>query len=225
MAEIVITVRGSHEDRIAPERATVALVADHQGAEKARVYSETTTSASRVTDLLRPLADAGAVTRWASDEVRTWSERPWNQEGRQLPLVFHASVGVEAEFGDFATLSTFLDQATGVPGVSVNGVTWSLPGGRRREVEREARRRAVLDATERATDYATAIGLTTVRASAIADVGMLGDDSGQQGPGGGGGRAYARMAALDTGPAEGAIDLTPRDVIVAAAVDARFAAS
>ena len=42
--------------------------------------------------------DGGPVTWWSAGELSTWSNRPWNERGEQLPLVHHASVGVEVRF-------------------------------------------------------------------------------------------------------------------------------
>ena len=45
--------------------------------------------------------DHGPVSRWSTQHVHTWSSRQWNGDGKQLPLVHHASVGVEEKFRDF----------------------------------------------------------------------------------------------------------------------------
>ncbi len=224
MADTVITVRGSFDSYFPPERATVNLAVGHQGPEKAAVYARTTAAAARVTEVLGGITDPeqGPVTWWSSDRVRTWSEKPWNQEGKQLPLVFHATVGVEAKFKDFVALARFIDEVVVLPGVSVRGLTWTLTEARKREVVREARQRAVQDATERAADYASAAGLTTVTVAAVADVGMLGGDTNYTSSGGN--VAFARAAAAPGGAGEASLDLTPSDVAISASVDARFLA-
>jgi uncharacterized protein len=145
MADTVITVRGSFDSFFPPERATVNLIVGHQGPSKAPVYAQATAAAAQVTAVLGGITDPeqGPVTWWSSDRVRTWSEKPWNQEGKQLPLVFHATVGVEAKFKDFVALARFIDEVVVLPGVSVHGLTWTLTEVRKREVVRQARQRAV----------------------------------------------------------------------------------
>ncbi|MGH9272252.1 MAG: SIMPL domain-containing protein [Ilumatobacteraceae bacterium] len=225
MADTVITVRGSFDSYFPPERATVNLLIGHHGRDKNEVYNQTTTSAGRATEIVGGITDAeqGPVTWWSSDRVRTWSEKPWNKDGKQLPLVFHAVVGVEAKFKDFVALARFIDEVVVLPGVSVRGLTWALTEARKREVVREARQRAVRDATERAADYASAAGLTTVTVSAVADVGMLGGDTNYTSSGSN--VAFARAAAAPGGSGEAALDLTPSDVAISAQVDARFTAT
>ncbi len=225
MADTVITVRGSFDSYFPPERATVNLLVGHQGPEKAGVYAQTTASAGRATEILGGITnpEQGPVTWWSSDRVRTWSEKPWNQEGKQLPLVFHAAVGVEAKFKDFVALARFIDEVVVLPGVSVRGLTWTLTEARKREVVRQARQHAVRDATERAADYASAAGLTTVVVAAIADVGMLGGDTNYTSSGGN--VAYARAVAAPGSSGEASLDLTPSDVAISASVDARFIAT
>lgn len=88
-------------------------------------------------------------------------------------------------------------------------------------MQREVRHQAVLDAVQRATDYAVALGLASVDVVALADVGMLGGD----------GRS-AQMAEMQMQGAATAFRasgapfaVNPQDVAVSAAVDARFTAS
>lgn len=226
MPETTITVRGAFDAFHPPERATVNLYVAHQGPHKASVYSETTSSAARVTSILGGIThpEQGPVTWWSSDRLRTWPEKPWNQEGKQLPLVYHAAVGVEAKFRHFEALARFLDEVTVLPGVSVSGITWTLTEVRKQEVTRQARQQAVRDATERATDYASALGLSAVTAIAVADVGMLGGDVNYT-AGSGGGATFARAAAMPGGAGDTPLDLTPNDVAIAASVDVRFTAT
>ena len=76
------------------------------------------------------------------------------------------------------------------------------------------------DATAKAQAYAAAIGLTTVRALAIADAGMLGEGLHPIAPQG---LAYARAGSADAGGAD--LQFAPQDIAVTAEIDARFVAS
>lgn len=219
-----MTVRGSFEAHVPPERATVTLAVGFEGPDQGAVYGRTVESANAVASLTRSLveADAGPATWWSSDRMRTWSHRPWNQDGQQLPLVFHALARIRVKFRDFDALARFVDDLAARPGVSVEGIEWALTAVRRADLDRDARRRAVADATERARDYAAAAGLGPVTPVALADAGMLGDRSAPVG--GTGAVGFARAAAAGHEAGEG-IDLQPEDVTVSATVDARFVAS
>src|SRR4051812_1247320 len=78
----VITVQGSHSEWFAAERGTVQVSVAFDGADRAPVFEKATTVAAVVTAELGAMldADAGPVTWWSSDQVRVWSERPWNQQ-------------------------------------------------------------------------------------------------------------------------------------------------
>ncbi len=93
----------------------------------------------------------------------------------QLPLVHHASVGIEVKFRDFAALSRWVGQhVANTDGFRVSHVEWALTSKRRTELQRQVRTRAVEDAVLRAQQYADALGLGKIRPVAIADAGMLG---------------------------------------------------
>lgn len=119
-----------------------------------------------------------AVTRWSARTIRTWSTRPWNDAGKQLPLVHHAKVDLEVEFRDFTALSRWLAaHIDGTGGFRVGHVEWALTTDRRDDLLRGVRTEAVKDAARRAQQYADALGLGEVRPIAIADSGMLGTAS------------------------------------------------
>ena len=57
-----------------------------------------------------------------AEQLRTWSNRPWNSDGKQLPLVHHASVGIEVKFRDFGVLSRWVGEHVAIPGRKRLGV-------------------------------------------------------------------------------------------------------
>lgn len=222
----VITVQGHHTARYDAERATVSVSVSFDGAERALVLEAATATAAELTVELEELhaAAAGPVTRWSSDQVRVWSDRPWNSEGTQLPLVFHASVSLSARFRDFESLAAWVGRIATTEGVSVGWIAWDLTDARRAEVIDDVRRRAVEDAMAKARVYATAVGAGTPVVTAIADPGMLGDTGTT--PGGGDhlmlAKAASPMMARDSGGST--LALTPEQIEVSATVDARFRA-
>jgi hypothetical protein len=164
--------------------------------------------------------DDAAVTWWSAERLRTWSTRPWNQDGKQLPPVHHASVGIVVKFRDFAALSVWVgEHVTNIGGFHVGNIVWALTMKRRDELIRQVREGAVHDAVERAQLYADALGLGKISPVAIADAGML--VANLRPDGGYGVHTVARAGLGQSGHGSG-VELVPADVEVAASVDARF---
>jgi uncharacterized protein len=215
-----ITVRGTFKAFEEPERGTVHATIAYDGPAMEPVYDRVALDLEAVKASLTPLTtgDHGAVTRWSAEQLRTWSDRPWNQEGKQLPLVHHASVGIEVRFRDFSELSRWVGQhVADTEGFRVSRVEWALTSSRKTELLRQVRTGAVEDAVTRAQQYADALGLGKIRPVAIADAGMLG---GNLHPVGDMAAAPMRAARASAGGAE--VELLPEHIEVSVAVDARF---
>ena len=216
-----ITVRGTFMAFQAPERGTVHATIAFEGPAMEPVYDSVARDLEAVKASVTPLksGDHGPVTWWSAQQLRTWSTRPWNNDGIQLPLVHHASVGIEVKFRDFSALSRWVGQHVATTdGFRVASVEWTLTSKRRTELQRQVRTRAVEDAVIRAQQYADALGLGKIRPVAIADAGMLGDGLHPERGGG-----AAQMRALSAAPpGVPDIELIPEDIEVSAAVDARF---
>lgn len=219
MSEIEITVRGSFTAYAPAERATVRLAVQHDGGNPAKVLDATTRTSGSVRSAIERLhdPDAGPVTWWANQEMFTWAHRPWNNEGKQLPLVHSARVEFEVKFSDFSAMSAFLGSVGAEAGVTVRGIEWALTAKRREAMVNEVRVAAVRDAVAKAEAYASAFGLTEIRATAIADVGMLNTGApAAPSPS----PMFARRAAADVGGADP--QFAPGDIAVNTEVDARF---
>jgi uncharacterized protein len=221
-----ITVQGTHTAWFDAERATVHIAASFDGPRRDAVFAAATQAAADTSALITPLVDkdGGPVTWWSSDRVGVWSERPWNNDGKRLPLVYHATIGLQAKFSDFDALSRLIEQVAVMEGVTVGGVDWDLTDERRVAETDAVRRAAVADAVQKAATFAAAAGLPTPSVIAVADPGMLGDG----GTGGGVAPvAYERMAfksqAMDASGGA-ALGLSPEQIQVSASVDVRFSA-
>ncbi len=218
-----ITVRGSFTAFHRPERGTVHATIGYEASEMQSAYDRLANDLEAVKESVERLKNGtdAAVTWWSAAQLRTWSARPWNKDGVQLPLVHHAAVKVEVKFRDFAALSRWVgEHVERTEGLSISRVQWGLTAKRREKLFGEARTRAVHDAVTRAQQYATALGLGKVGPIAIADAGMLGASLH---PEGGHTAAYLRggVGASGDGPD---VELVPEDIEVAATVDARFVA-
>jgi uncharacterized protein len=212
-----ITVRGTFAAFEPPERGTVHATIAYEGPTMEPVYGRVARDLDAVKASIAPLdnKDNGPVTWWSADQVRTWSTRPWNKDGKQLPLVHHASVGIEVKFRDFSALSRWVgEHVANTEGFRVAHVEWALTAKRREALEKEVRTRAVQDAVSRAQSYADALGIGQIRPVAIADAGMLGTRP-ESGPS----AAYLRAAAVGGAPD---IELVPEHIEVSAEIDARF---
>ena len=219
-----ITVQGTHIAWFDAERATVEVSAAFDGPKRDEVFARATETAATVSAAITPLFDAtaGPVTWWSSDRVNVWSDRPWNNDGKRLPLVFHATIGLRAKFSDFDALSRLVEQLAVVDGVNIGAITWDLTDERRIAVTDDVRRQAVADAVQKAGTYAAAAGVGAPGVVAIADPGMLGDGTG----GGGAPSAYERVAfkaqAMDARGGGAPLVLSPEQIQVSSSVDVRF---
>lgn len=222
MSQTEITVRGRFTASRAPERGTVHARVELEGPEPEQVYAAVADRTRAVTAAVTDLHDEehGPVTWYSVQDVRTWAVRPWNQEGRQLPLVHHAAAQVQVRFSDFGALSAWLRAQAALDGFRTDHVEWTLTEGHERTLTEEVRAAAVLDARDKAQAYADALGLGPVRVLALADAGMLG--TGPH-PSYGGGEPYA-AAAMRAEASGGGVELVPGDIEVTAEVDARFVA-
>src|ERR1044072_3535348 len=127
-----ITVRGSFSAFERPERGTVHATIGYEGAAMEPVYGRVARDLDAVKASIAPLADTGPVTWWSADQLRTWSHRPRNNDGKQLPLVHQASADLEAKFRDFSALSRWVGtQLADVEGFRVSRIEWALTENRR----------------------------------------------------------------------------------------------
>ncbi|QNE46322.1 SIMPL domain-containing protein [Glaciihabitans sp. INWT7] len=222
MTDTIITVQGRFSSFYPPERATVQISVGFEGPVREPVFAKTVTVSATIRSLLAKQHSpaTGPITWWSSDSIQVWSSRPWSQDGAQLPPVFHSRIGFSAKFSDFAVMAEWIERVAVLDGLTVGTITWALTEGRKTAVIAEVRSRAVKDAVAKASVYAQSIGLGSVRAVALADPGMLGDQVGASA--GGAPHPMSRMMAAGSAPE---LSLTPEDIEIDAVVDARFIAS
>lgn len=223
MSEVTITVRGEHEARVAPEEAVAHISVRAEGPERGAVVERIAALAAPLREDLAARKDAGGLVDWSSQRVSVWANRPWNDQGKQLALVHYASVDVSATFSDFTALSWWLSDVAERDGVQVDTVTWRLTRATAKVTEAEVAAQAVQVAVDRATAYAGAIGLASLTPLEIADLGLLTHASENTAGAPKMMRAMA-MGAMDSGAGGPAVELQPEDIVVTAAVEARFLA-
>ena len=219
-----ITVQGTHSAWFDAERATLEISAAFDGPKRDEVFARATQTAADVTAEVTPLHDAatGPITWWSSDRVNVWSERPWNNDGKRLPLVYHATIGIRAKFADFDALNRLVERLAVVEGVNIGAIAWDLTDERRKAVTNDVRRLAIDAAVQKASSYASAAGVGAPSVIAIADPGMLGDGTGGGvGPAGGYERMAFKAQAMDAGGGA-PLALSPEQIQVSTSVDVRF---
>ncbi|MET0860324.1 MAG: SIMPL domain-containing protein [Microbacterium sp.] len=224
MSDVIITVRGEHEDRFAPEQGIVHISVKAEGRERGAVVERIAALATPLREDLAARKDSGGISEWSSQRVSVWANRPWNDQGKQLALVHYASVEITATFTDFANLSWWVSDIAERDGVQINNVTWSLSPATARATEAAVAAQAVKVAVDRATAYADALGLASVAPLEIADLGLLQRSEAQPSPAPKMMRAMA-MGAMDASGGSPAVEFQPEDIVVTAAVEARFTAS
>lgn len=217
MTDVIITVRGEHELRVAPERATVHLSVTADGADREAVAERTLAAAEPIREGIMMRQGSGAVTEWTSQRLSVFADRPWNSDGRQLSPVYRATIDFTATFSDVSEMSLW---ATGISledGVSIGHVDWHLTAETEAEIEREVAAMAVGVAVSRARAYAAALGLHEVTPLEIADRGLLTAEVSPRGPVAMRGASLAMDAAAP-------MQFQGEEITVSAIVEGRFSA-
>jgi uncharacterized protein YggE len=200
---------------LAPQRATVHATVSGQGRSAESVFEKVATALAGVSTSIDALhhPKRGPVTKYAIDQVRTGSHRPWNAEGKQLALVHTAAVSITAVFIEFGELAAWVAAVAGIDGVGIGHISWELTDATRLEVERKTRQKAVRDAKRRAQDYADALDLGTVRVRRISDPDLSERPMEKM--------ILARSMAVSADGAP-AFELRPEEITIAAEVEATF---
>lgn len=165
MTDILIDVAGTAHTTVEPELGIAHASITADGPEPQPVKDHVTGVLVGIRAGLEELKQAGAIVRFAVDQVRISAHRPWSETGEQLPFVHTASVDITAHFTDFAALGRWVTS----DGLTVQYIDWTLTDETRSAVERRTRQAAVRDAAVRAQDYADALDLGPVTVRTIRD--------------------------------------------------------
>ncbi|CAH0154650.1 hypothetical protein SRABI98_00870 [Microbacterium sp. Bi98] len=222
MSEVTVTVRGDHEARVAPERATIHVSVRADGADRAGVVDSVMHLTEPVRESITARLDTGIVVDWSSKRLSVRAERPWNSEGTQLAPVHYAGVDLTATFAEASALSLWVSEVSAWDGVEVGWVDWHLTAETRSRVEREVAAQAVGAAVTRAQAYATALGLGSVVPVEIADVGLITPAPVQPLAVMPKMRGAMMQESQDVGGPS--MDYEPDEIVISATVEARFVA-
>lgn len=215
----LISVTATAEERIDPELGAVQLSVGASGAERQHVVERTNAAHERLLGEVRALEASGVLDRWSAGQLRVWSHRPFNSEGKQLPVVHESRGEIEVVFRDLAALSAWVSESAAGDDVSVGGVDWRLTDATRDRVRESAQRRAVAEAVAKAGVYASALGLGSPAPVELADSGLLDTHPSPVVP-----MMAARSAKFAFDAAGPSTEFVPAQLVVQATVEARFTA-
>ena len=219
----VIAVRGTAEERIAPELGAVSLTVSASGAERDATLARTSTAHEQLIAEVRELEASGALDTWSAGQLRVSSHRPWNNEGKQLPVVHQASADLEVVFTDLERLGDWVSTISLGDSVGIGGIDWRLTDVTRGRTQESAQRGAVADAVAKAAVYAAALGLGAPSPVELADTGLL--TAQPVPPGAPAERMFAMRGSADmAGGGGGPSQFTPALLVITASVEARFTA-
>lgn len=220
MSDVTVTVRGEHEARVAPERATIRVTVRSEGPERASVVDAVMRLAEPLRGSITERSDAGTVVDWSSKRLSVRAERPWNNEGKRLAPVYYASIDFTATYTEASELSVWVSDISAWDGVEVGWVNWHLTPETRARVEREVAAAAVGVAVTRAEAYAGALGRASVTPVEIADVGLISTrEAAPAQP-----MFKARGAAFAAADSSPGMEYEPEEIVVSATVEGRFVA-
>ncbi|KAH0534114.1 hypothetical protein FGG08_007288 [Glutinoglossum americanum] len=106
------------------------------------------------------------VTIFSMTSLRTRSWIPRDKEGNILPCLYHASSHFEATFRDFEKLAETASALFIMPHVQVTSTAWSLTDETKEKLGSESRKEAMLDAIQKAQDFAEVLGREIVAVEA-----------------------------------------------------------
>lgn len=217
---VTIAVHGVASRRLAPERATVTVVATATGNDRADVVTRVATQHDRLGSEAAAFEAAGAAESWHTNGLTTgitWEWRTVEGTNEQVRR-FRADAEVTVTFREIGELQTWLLDVAQREDVEVRSVGWDLTDATRTTALSLLRAAAVTDAVTRAVDLADAAGLGTPRLSALYESGLrpgLGDGGPHPTP------MFARAMSADAGGGSG-LDLHPQEIELTATVTADF---
>ncbi|MFD3544930.1 SIMPL domain-containing protein [Streptomyces sp. NPDC058655] len=209
-----VAVRGEAHLEVDPEIARIGITVSARGTDRRSALDDLTRRNNAVLDLVKSYGDP--VEKLETGAFSISPELTRHGRGERV-RAYHGRVHITAELSDFTTLGELTSRLADLELTQVDGPWWSLRPTS--PAHGEARRQAVLEAVQRAREYAEALG---ARLSALVELADLGAENGLpfQAPPGAGMRTMAFGATEDAGAPP--LDLEPQRQTVYAQVNARF---
>ncbi|MGW3988860.1 SIMPL domain-containing protein [Streptomyces sp. NPDC004830] len=209
-----IAVRGEARLEVDPEIARIGITVTARGRDRRSALDDLTRRNSTVLDLVKSYPDA--VERLETGAFSITPELTKHGRGERV-RTYHGSVHVTAELTDFTALGELTTRLADLDLTDVDGPWWALRPDS--PAHRDARKKAVHEAVQRAREYADALGTTLAALVEIADIGAENAPPAHpQAPGRMRSAAFAGTAEDTLAP----LDLEPQRQHVHAQVNARF---
>ncbi|MFH9015794.1 SIMPL domain-containing protein [Streptomyces sp. NPDC017943] len=209
-----IAVRGEARLEVDPEIARIGITVTARGRDRRSALDDLTRRNSTVLDLVKSYPDA--VERLETGAFSITPELTKHGRGERV-RTYHGSVHVTAELTDFTALGELTTRLADLDLTHVDGPWWALRPDS--PAHRDARKKAVHEAVQRAREYADALGTTLAALVEIADIGAENTPPAHpQAPGRMRSAAFAGTAEDTPAP----LDLEPQRQHVHAQVNARF---
>ncbi|MEV7079170.1 SIMPL domain-containing protein [Streptomyces sp. NPDC093516] len=210
-----IAVRGEARLEVDPEIARIGITVAARGRDRRSALDDLTRRNAGVLDLVKSYGDA--VERLETGAFSITPELTKHGRGERV-RTYHGSVHVTAELTDFTALGELTTRLADLDLTRVDGPWWALRPDS--PAHREARKKAVTEAVQRAREYAEALGTTLAALVELADIGAENSPPAYpQAPGRMRSAAYA--GAAESAPAP-PLDLEPQRQHVHAQINARF---
>ncbi|MFK0252894.1 SIMPL domain-containing protein [Streptomyces sp. NPDC090445] len=209
-----VAVRGEALLEVDPEIARIGITVSARGTDRRTALEDLTRRNNAVLELVKTYGEAVEKT-----ETGAFSITPeLTRHGRgERVRAYHGRVHITAELSDFTALGELTTRLADLELTHVDGPWWSLRPTS--PAHGEARRQAVLEAVQRAREYASALGADLTALVELADEGAENTLAYTAAPAG----AVRSMAFAGTEEtAAPPLDLEPQRQTVRAQVNARF---
>ncbi|WDV50968.1 SIMPL domain-containing protein [Streptomyces coeruleorubidus] len=209
-----IAVRGEARLEVDPEIARIGITVAARGRDRRSALDDLTRRNAGVLDLVKSYGDA--VERLETGAFSITPELTKHGRGERV-RTYHGSVHVTAELTDFTALGELTTRLADLELTRVDGPWWALRPDS--PAHREARKKAVREAVQRAREYAEALGTTLSALVELADIGA--ENAPPPYPQAPGRARSAAFGAAENAPAA-PLDLEPQRQRVHAQINARF---
>ncbi|MFB7171793.1 SIMPL domain-containing protein [Streptomyces sp. NPDC056254] len=210
-----VAVHGEARLEVDPEIARIGITVNARGTDRRTALEDLTRRNNTVLDLLKSHGDTLEQLETGALSITPELTRHGRSERIRA---YHGRVHITAELSDFTTLGELTTRLADLELTQVDGPWWALRPTS--PAHGQARRQAVLDAVQRAREYAEALGARLTALTELADLGAENTTPYPQAPGGSGMRTMAFSTTEDAGPPP--LDLEPQRQTVYAQVNARF---
>ncbi|MFE1557249.1 SIMPL domain-containing protein [Streptomyces sp. NPDC058734] len=209
-----VAVRGEARLEVDPEIARIGITVSARGTDRRAALDDLTRRNTTVLELLKSYGEPVEKIETGSFSITPETAR--HGRGERV-RAYQGRVHITAELNDFTALGELATRLADLELTQVDGPWWDLRPTS--PAHGEARRQAVLEAVQRAREYARALGSELAALVELADLGA--EDATPYPQPGGGMRSMAfAVAAEDAGAPP--LDLEPQRQTVFAQVNARF---